>query len=269
MKKVFVLLSIILTGVVLSSCKQSKIKENEIHVGVAFYPMKDILKLIEGDLKDEGYKLVIKEFTDYQVPNNLLKNKELDANMIQHKFFLDDFNSANNSNLEIIFNIYHATYALYSSIYDDVSEIPNGSNITLPDDKTNLSRALYLLSQAGLITFKEDKVINLTVDDILTNEKELTFNDKVPLTSLAQKYVESKLAVMYPTYALSLNLTGNEQRIFTEITDDVTKDYAISLASRSDNKDSPKMKALIKYLNSDKVRDFLIENYSWASTPAF
>lgn len=276
MKKMFLVLMTLVLSVYLVSCNTG-IKENEIHVGVAFYPMKDILELIRDDLKEEGYELVIKEFTDYQVPNNLLKEKELDANMIQHQYFLEEFNKANKSNLVIVNPIYHATFALYSKDFDinkdyagnELDLIKEGSNITLPDDSTNISRALYLLGQVGLLTFKDNKKLNLTEEDILDNPKKLTFNEKVPLTSLAQKYTETGLAVMYPTYAKGLKLEGDAERLYVEKTDDVTNNYAISLASRNDNKDSAKIKALIKHINSDKVREFLIENYGWASSPAF
>lgn len=254
----------------LIGCTSNDIKKDEeIHVGVSFYPMKDILELIEDDLKDEGYDLVVHEFSDYQAPNELLENKELDGNMIQHDYFLQEFNEANDSNLVTIQPIYHATFALYSRDYEDIEEIPNGTSITLPDDATNLSRSLYLLHQAGLLTFKDDKTVDLTIDDIESNPKDLKFEDQVPLTSLAQKYEETGIAIMYPTYAKSLELTGDEQRLYVEKQDEITEGYAISLVSREDNKDSEKIKTLIKHVTSDKIREFLIDEYSWASSPAF
>ena len=240
-----------------------------INVGVAFYPMKDILLLIQDDLKKEGYDLKIHEFTDYQAPNNLLVNKELDANMIQHDYFLQSFNKANNANLVTVQPIYHATIALYSKNYKTLDEIPDGASITLTDDATNLSRSLYLLGQAGLLTFKDNKTLGLTTDDIATNPKNLKLDDRVPATSLAQRYAETGLAVMYPTYAKSLQLVGNEQRLYVEKQDPVTTGYAISLVAREDNKDSAKIKALIKAITSEKVRNLLKNDYSWASTPAF
>ena len=245
------------------------VENKEIEVGVAFYPMKDILDLIAEDMKEEGYDLKVNEFTDYQAPNNLLNNKELDANMIQHDYFLQSFNEANNSDLVTIQPIYHATYALYSKDYTSIDEIPDGTVITLADDATNRSRALYLLGQAGLLTFKDNKTVGLTLEDIETNPKNLKLDDQVPLTSLAQKYSETGMAVMYPTYAKSLELEGDEQRLYVEKQDEVTKNYAISLVSRKDNQDSPEIQALIKHLTSDKVRQFLIDNYGWASSPAF
>lgn len=245
------------------------VENKEIEVGVAFYPMKDILDLIAEDMKEEGYDLKVNEFTDYQAPNNLLNNKELDANMIQHDYFLQSFNEANDSELVTILPIYHATYALYSKEYTSLDEIPNGAVITLADDATNRSRALYLLGQAELLTFKDNKTVGLTLEDIETNPKNLKLDDQVPLTSLAQKYAETGMAVMYPTYAKSLELEGDEQRLYVEKQDEVTENYAISLVSRKDNQDSPEIKALIKHLTSDKVRQFLIDNYGWASSPAF
>lgn len=244
-------------------------ENNKLNVGVAFFPMKEILELIQDDLKAEGYELTISEFTDYQAPNNLLKDKELDANMIQHDYFLQSFNKANGADLVTVQPIYHATFALYAKDYKTVDEIPDGTAITLPDDATNRSRALYLLGQAGLLTFKDGKTVGLTLEDIETNPKNLKLDDQVPLTSLAQRYTETGVAVMYPTYAKSLELQGDEQRVYVEKQDDVTEKYAISLVTRADNKDSAGIQALIKHLKTDKVKQFLIDEYGWASTPAY
>lgn len=270
MRKNLMALFLVVVMAILVGCQPAKTAgSNKINVGVAFYPMKDILLLIEDDLKAEGYTLNIHEFSDYQTPNNLLKNKELDANMIQHDYFLQAFNASNDSDLVTIQPIYHATFALYSKDYTTLEEIPEGASITLPDDATNMSRALYLLGQAGLITLKDNKTVGLTIEDIESNPKNLQFEDRVPLTSLAQRYSETGLAIMYPTYAKSLELIGDEQRLYVEKQDDVTEGYAISLVSRSDNKDSNAMKALIDHITSDEVRQFLIDEYSWASSPAF
>lgn len=261
--KTFVFTTLLLVG-----CNHTN--HNTIKVGVQFYPMKDILELINDDVEENGYTLEIIEFSDYQTPNNALLHKELDANMIQHQYFLNAFNSANNTTeLEIIAPVYHATFALYSRDYTSVDDIPNGSTITLPDDSTNLSRALYLLSQGGLITLREGKTVGLTLSDIISNPKNLNLEDQVPLTSLAPRYVETRLAVMYPTYARSLELVGNAERLYVEEQDEVTEGYAISVATHQDFKMNDKITLLIDLIHTDKVRNFLIENYSWASSPAF
>lgn len=284
MKKFLLLLTALVISVSFVGCQGSNKDESnemqpnkteitddnkEIRVGVAFFPMKEILLLAQEDLKEEGYDLKIEEFSDYQTPNNLLQNQELDTNMIQHDYFLQSFNQANQGDLVTVQPLYHATFALYSKDYEALDQIPQGASITMPDDPTNFSRALYLLGQAGLLTFKDNKTIDLKTEDIESNPKDLKFDDQVPLTSLAQRYTETGLAVMYPTYAKSLKLLGDEQRLYVEKQDDVTRGYAISLVAREDNQDSKKIQALIKHITSDKIRQFLIDDYSWASTPAF
>lgn len=265
MKKFLVL---VILALFLVACS-SKTETSELDVAVAFYPMKDILELVAPDLEADGVKIKIHEFTDYQTPNNLLKDKEMDANMIQHQYFLDAFNNANNSDLTLVMPIYHATFALYSPNYTNLDDIPQKAQITVPDDATNFSRALYLLHQAGLIQLDLAKAPNFSEADILSNPKELSFADKVPLTSLSQRYVETELAIMYPTYAKSLELSGDEQRLYVETSDAITEGFAISLVARSDNHDSEAIQKLVEVLKTDKVRNFLIENYGWASTPAF
>lgn len=270
MKKIILILTAFLALGTLSACAKEDVKtDNDITVGVSFFPMKDILLLIEDDLEEAGFKLNIEEFTDYQTANNLLKDGELDANMIQHDYFLQLFNKANDANLVTILPIYHATFALYSKDYSSLDEIPDGAQITIPDDGSNLGRVLHLLGQADLLTFKDDQSADLTLKDIESNPKNLDFSDQVPLTSLAQRYSETGLAIMYPTYAKSLELEGDEQRLFVEKQDEITEGYAISLVSRDDNQDSEKMGVLMKHLTGDKVRQFLIDEYSWASVPAF
>lgn len=268
-KKILAIIAVFVLSISIAGCGAAPSNNKEINVGVAFYPMKDILQLIQDDIKEEGYELVIHEFADYQAPNELLSKNELDANMIQHDYFLQSFNDANNTDLVTVQPIYHATFALYSKDYETLEEIPDGTSITLPDDSTNLSRGLYLLGQAGLLTFKDNKTIGLTIEDIESNPKNLNLIDQVLLTSLAQRYTETGLAIMYPTYAKSLELVGDEQRLYVEKQDEVTEGYAISLVARNDNKDSDKIKVLIKHVTSGKVRQFLIDEYSWASTPAF
>src|SRR5690554_605328 len=263
------LLSILVVLLVLVGCSPKQAENDVLDVGVSFYPMKDLLLLVEDDLKEAGITLNIHEFSDYQTTNNLLKDGELDANMIQHHYFLQAFNNANNADLEVIMPIYHATFALYSVNYTELDQIPDNATITLADDATNLSRSLYLLDQAGLIEVDKERSTSLTLDDVTSNPKNLNLTDQVPLTSLSQRYVETELAVMYPTYARNLELEGDEQRLYVEVADEVTEGYAISLVSRSDNKGEEKIKKLMDALNSDKVRDYLIENYDWASTPAF
>ncbi len=266
MKKTLLLLLHLFLLTLLFGCKNTT-NENEIIVGVSFEPVKTILNLIKDDLEADGFTLTIKEFG--LAANNLaLKDNEIDANLIQHQFFLNSFNEANQSDLKIVFNLYHATYSLYSSEITTLNDLDDNTLITLPDDESNKTRAFYLLDQAGLITLNDKTKHKITEEDIISNEKNLQF-EYIALDGIAQRYKETKYAVMYPTYARALNLEGDEQRLYVELTDEITKGYAISLAVRANDQNNPKIKALILHLQSEKVRNYLLEEYGWASMPAF
>lgn len=267
MKKIIIIMTLAMVFVLGACAKKDTSKT--IRVATAFYPMADLLELIREDLKAEGYTLVVTDFNnDYVAPNMGLMRNEFDANMIQHEHFMENFNASNNGDLKIVMPIYHATFALYSKDYTKVEDIPNGSEITLPNDETNLGRALHLLQEAGLITLREGVGPFAKLSDIESNPKNLVLDNQVPLNQLSNKYKESRLAVMYPTYARNLELVGNAERLYVEVLSERTESFAISLVTREGLLESEKIELLKKYLSTEKVRNFLIENYAWASTPA-
>ena len=167
-------------------------------------------------------------------------------------------------------NIYHAIFGLYSVNNTQPADIEQGATVAIPNDADNLGRAFLLLRDAGLITFNSDDIVIPKISDIKTNPKELKFVE-LALPAMVNSYGKDiNYAVNYPTYMKSLNLEGNDQRVFTEDFNlERVQKFAISLIVREDNKDSKKIEVLKKHLNSDKVRNLLKENYGWASTPAF
>ena len=75
----------------LSACGSKK-DDKTITVGASPDPHARILKAAEPLLKEKGYTLVIREFSDYVLPNTALEEGSLDANFFQHEPYLLDFN---------------------------------------------------------------------------------------------------------------------------------------------------------------------------------
>lgn len=267
MRKILQLITLTAVVIMLAACNSTEY----YNVGVSFYPMDELVKLIEDDMKEAGFPINIVHSSDSIVPNHLLKNKDLDVNLVQHELYMDDFNEHNDANLVVIQPIYFATFSIFSSIYESIEDIPTDQEvvITIPNDVTNTRRALHLLYLAELIDLPADKVYNATVEDVLETSRINFKFDLVPLTSLSQRYRETKLGIMYPTYAKDLQLVGDAERIFLEPLTEHTKKFAISAVSRSDNKDSDFINKFIELITQDKVRDYLLENYDWAASPAF
>jgi len=233
--------------------------------------MPEIVDLIKDDLLTQGIKIEQVQM-DYNVLNTPLYNGEIDGNMIQHQYFMEFFNQANDSNLVIAQPIYHSKFALYSSVYDSLEDIPNGTTIYVPEDVVNLPRALILLDALELISLSAGVDVFATLDDIESNPRNLVFEPRsLGTTSSAYHSDGSKLAIMYPTYARDTNnqLMDDSQVLAYEELNDLTRTYAISFVTRANNLNDPRIQTFIEYLTSQKVRTWIEENYGWAATPAF
>lgn len=248
----------------------------KIKLGVSFYPFHssdaakpDLLSAISPELEKQGYELEKIVFLNYAEANPALANGEIDGNLIQHEPYMNIFNSRAGADLAIAQPVYHATFALYSGKYKKLDQIPEGETVFIPNDGVNTARALMLLQSAGLIKLKEDATLQATQADIIENPKKLKLVG-TPLTTTAGAYNEAgrSLAVMYPTFARSLKLTGDAERLFLEKRGEISDVYAVSFAVKSDDLKDAKTKAVIEALKSDAVAKYLGEHYSWASTPA-
>jgi D-methionine transport system substrate-binding protein len=103
--------------------------------------------------KRNGITLQTTNFTDYKTPNLALAQKQIDVNLFQHLQFLGQYDVANNDTLTPIGSTYIVPLALYSKKHKSVAEIPAGGEIAVPNDPTNLARALNVLAAAGLVKF--------------------------------------------------------------------------------------------------------------------
>jgi len=171
----------------------------------------------------------------------------------------------NNSNLVVVEPVYHAALGLYSKEYKSMEELPEGATIAVPNDPTNLGRALAFLDAKGVIQLKEGTGIYGTLQDIEENPKKYQFKE-VDLLMLARMYDDADASVMYPSYAMPLNLSPSKDALLVE---DPIDDFAISLVAREDNADSDLVQKLADAVTSPEVKQFLEENYPESAAPAF
>ena len=93
-----------------------------------------------------GVTVKVKNFSDYNQPNKAVQNGDVDLNA---------WNKANHGDLQSIGRTVIAPIRLYSKKYNSIKDLPNGATIAVPNDASNESRALYVLKNAGLISFKK------------------------------------------------------------------------------------------------------------------
>lgn len=225
----------------------------------------EIMGIAEDLLAEEGIKVENVVVSDNIQPNTALASEEVDANFFQHALWMQAFNDNNDSNLVVVEPVYHAAMGLYSKEYKTIDELPEGATIAVPNDPTNLGRALAFLEAEGVIQLKEGTGIYGTVQDIEENPKNYKF-EEVDLLMLARMYDDADASVMYPSYAMPLNLTPSKDALLVE---DPIDDFAISLVAREDNADSELIQKLAEAITSPEVKKYLEENYPESAAPAF
>lgn len=274
MKKLSLLLSAVLLTVGLTGCAGEKAQstgaknegekaKKEIVVGATPVPHKEILEKAAEVLKKDGYTLTIKEFTDYQIPNTALAEKELDANFFQHVPFLNKSIEEKNLDLTYTVKVHIEPMGLYSKKIKDLKELKNGAEIAIPNDPTNGGRALRVLENAGLIKLKAGELV--TKVDITENKKGLKITE-LDAPQLPRVLGDVDAAVINTNFAVEAGLNPTKDAIVIESKD---SPYANVLAVRKEDKDKDYIKALSKALTSPEVKKFIEEKYKGSIVPAF
>ena len=141
--------------------------------GVAPGPYGDMVKqAIAPSLKERGYKVVVREFSDYVQPNMALANGSIDANLFQHSLYFDKFTADKGLKLTKLLAVPTAGMGFYSHKIKSLDELKKGDMVTLSNDPTNLARGLRFMQSLGLITIKE------SIDPTKASERDIASNPK-------------------------------------------------------------------------------------------
>lgn len=173
------------------------------------------------DEQNAGIYIELVEFSAYNLPNQALANGEIDLNAFQHKAYLQKEINAAGYDLTVVGDTLIAPLSLYSKKAADLDALKalatdtNKIKIGIPDDATNLARALKLLESAGLITVDPAAGYNPEMKDItgyLYNVEVVpTSADTLP--SLLDDYAA---CTINGTYATQIGLSPSKDALIIE-----------------------------------------------------
>lgn len=236
----------------------------KITVAATAVPHAEILEQVKEDLKAEGYELEIVVFSDYVQPNLVVEAGDIDANFFQHKPYLDDFNKENKTNIVPVAVVHYEPLGIYPGKSNDLSNIPDGASIAVPNDTTNEARALLLLEANGLIKVKEGAGLSATKKDIVENPHniEIVELEAAQVTRVAG---ETDFVVLNGNYALDAGFNVATDALAKEEQDsEAAQVYANILCVKAGNEEKEEIKALIDALKSDKIKSYIAETYQGA-----
>ncbi|MBF0784246.1 MetQ/NlpA family lipoprotein [Muribacter muris] len=246
----------LVSALALTGCKDEKSPQNsaetqKIKVGVMSGPEHTVAEKAAQIAKAQyGLEVEFVLFNDYALPNTAVSKGDLDANAFQHKPYLDkDTATKNLDNLVIVGNTFVYPLAGYSKKIKNVADLAEGAVVAVPNDPSNLARALILLEKQGLIKLKDNTNLFATSLDIVENPKNLKIQEVD--TSVAAKALDDvDLAVVNNTYAGQVGLNASEHGVFVE---DKESPYVNIIVARQDNKESAAVQNFVKAYQTEAV----------------
>ncbi|MCT8526102.1 MetQ/NlpA family lipoprotein [Glaesserella parasuis] len=253
----------VVSALALTGCKEEKKAEapavapapaaqaQKIKVGVMSGPEHTVAEKAAQIAKEKyGLEVEFVLFNDYALPNTAVSKGDLDANAFQHKPYLDkDSASKGLDNLVIVGNTFVYPLAGYSKKIKNVAELQDGAVIAVPNDPSNLARALILLEKQGLIKLKDNTNLFSTSLDIVENQKNLKIQEVD--TSVAAKALDDvDLAVVNNTYAGQVGLNATEHGVFVE---NKESPYVNLIVARKDNQASEAVQNFVKAYQTEEV----------------
>lgn len=226
----------------------------------------DQLKLgIKPVLEKKGYTVKLVEFNDYVQPNLALAQGSLDANLFQHIIYLKKFSADKGLNLVDITKAPIAPLGLYSKKRKSLNEVKDGDRITLPNDPSNLARALVFLEQLKLLKVKAGvDPLKATEKDVAENPRKLVLTP-IEAAQLPRTLDDAEFALINGNFAISSGLKLTEAVALEKTPDH----YLNVVAVKTDDKDKPWARDIAAAFHTPEYRTALDKHFAGYARPSF
>ncbi|PIT57111.1 MetQ/NlpA family ABC transporter substrate-binding protein [Snodgrassella alvi] len=245
-----------------SAVSAEQIKK-EIIIGTTVGDFADMVRdQVQPELEKKGYKVQLLEFTDYVRPNLALADKSIDINIFQHKPYLDDFARSRQLAIIPVFQVPTGPLGIYTGKLHELNAIKSGSSVSVPNDPSNLARALVMLDKLGWITLKASiNPLKASLTDIASNNKNIKL---IPLE--AAQFPRSRhdvdFAVINGNFATSSGLKFTSA-LFLE----PGYTYVNWAAIRTTDKDSQWVKDITAAYNSTAFKEYAFKRFAGYKYP--
>ncbi|QUY50728.1 MetQ/NlpA family ABC transporter substrate-binding protein [Serratia plymuthica] len=217
---------------------------------------------------DPQLKLKVIEIGNGVNSNELLAHGDVDANYFQHLPYLHSQEQALGTKFAVAASVHIEPLGIYSSKYKKLSEVPDNAKVAVPNNVTNLSRALYLLQAQELITlkagFNDPAKDQATPKDIANNPKHLKILE-IESPQIPRALDDVDLAVINGNYALEAGLTPARDALGLE--SPKNNPYANILVTTPQLENDPRIRQLAKDLQSPEVAKFIQQKYQGSVIP--
>ena len=259
-------LALLITALSLGGLAFDAQAKTDLVIGATAGSNIDQLKLgIVPLLEKKGYKVKLVEFNDYVQPNHALAQGSLDANFFQHRVYLQKFAADQKLDLVELVQGAIAPLGIYSRQRKRLAETSVGDSFTLPNDPSNLARALVLMQQNQLITIKPG------VDTLRASEKDISENPHkfkfIPLeaTQLPRSLGDSTYAIINGNFAMASGLKLTDAVVLEK----TPEHYLTVVAVKRPDKDTAWAKDIAEAFRSKDYKAVVERKFPGYAKPSF
>jgi D-methionine transport system substrate-binding protein len=221
-----------------------------LRLGVISGPEEQVAEVAKQVARDKyGLEVELVVFNDYNTPNAALADDSIDANAFQHTPFLEQQIKDRGFKLAVVGRTFLYPIAGYSKRLKSLADLKDGAQIAVPNDPTNLGRALVLLEKQQLIALRAGVGAGATPLDIAANPRRFRIVE-LEAAQLPRVLEDVDLAIINTTYAAQIGLTPTKDGLFVEGTD---TPYVNLIVARADNKDADAVRSFVKAYQSEEV----------------
>ena len=231
-------------------------ERKNLKLGVVAGPYGDMfLETILPYLAPKGYTVELVLYDDFIEPNIALSNYEVDLNMFQHYRYLNNFKIEHDLDLSAVAEIPTVSMGVFSQRSRNIDDIREGAVVAIPDDATNLARALRVLESAGLVTIdaRIDKS-RATVEDLSRNQRNLEFI-MIPANQLVSALPNSDAAVINGNFAFAGGLNISEA-LYNEV---LLEGYVNIIAVRTEDLGRQFVRDILDVVHSEDFKRAIVD----------
>jgi len=246
-----------------SSAAESKV----ITIGFNSGPYEDMFQQgIQPILEGEGYTVDHQSFTDGIQVNAALDSGEIQANIMQHPVYMEFVNDQRGFDNVALVQVPGPPMGLYAGRADTL-DVADGATIALPNEPSNLYRALLLLEETGWITVKDGTDPGTaSLNDVESNPHDLDLR-LLENTQAVRALEDLDYAVVQGNFAVSSGLKLTDALALEDLQDD----YSVVVSVKSGNESTPWAQAISEAYHSQEFADFIAshDEYAGYHLPAY
>jgi len=280
MKKLLGLLAVLLAGLTLVACNGDSDDGDFTVVTVGVVGVfQDQWDVVNEALYDEGIRVELEFFTEWNIPNPALNDGDIDLNAFQTTIFLENAMETNGYELAIVGNTFVSPQNIFNgraNISADyrrtslVGYVQDGFVVGIPNDLVNGGRALKLLEAAGLLDVDPAVGFLATAADIINFHVDIEIIT-AEANTLPSLLPDLDIAVINNPQALINGLSARDESIFREdsLNIDIASGLINVIAARAGEEDNPVFQRILEAYQTQAVIYVFENNFDGAFLPAW